>query len=180
MSDQYLGEIRIFGGNFAPSGWALCNGQLISISQNSALFAILGTTYGGDGVQTFALPNLQGRLPLHWGTSTTGSNYVLGEVSGSEKVTLLANNLPMHTHAISIPVNSGPADLSDPTGAIESTPNDPASGNPISSYTKNAATGAALPFQSGIAGSSIPISVMQPFLCVTFIIALVGIFPSRG
>lgn len=178
--DQFLGEIRMFAGSFAPNGWALCNGQLLSIAQNSALFSLLGTYYGGDGISTFALPNLQGRVPLHWGTSNQGGSYVLGEFSGSPNVNILPSNLPAHTHTIAIPVSNAAADLSDATGAIEASPNDPSSGNTISSYTKTASTGFALPFPSGATGQSLPISTMPPYLAVTFIIALQGVFPSRG
>lgn len=169
----------MFAGSFNPNGWALCNGQLMSIAQNSALFSLLGTYYGGDGISTFALPNLQGRMPLHWG-SAQGSNYVLGEISGSPSVNILPSNLPAHSHTIAIPVCNAAADLSDPTGAIEALPNDPSSGNTISSYTKAAGTGVALPFPSGSTGQSLPISTMPPYLAITFIIALQGIFPSRG
>ena len=101
MADPFLGEIRLFGGNFAPQGWALCNGQLLSISQNTALFSILGTTYGGDGIQTFALPNLQGRVPIHWGQGAGLSAYNLGQSGGSENVTLLVNQIPAHSHLVS-------------------------------------------------------------------------------
>jgi len=177
--EPFLGEIRMFAGSFNPNGWALCNGQLMSIAQNSALFSLLGTYYGGDGISTFALPNLQGRLPLHWGTSP-GGTYVLGETSGSPSVNILPSNLPAHNHTIAIPVCSAAADLSDPTGAIEALPNDPSSGNTISSYTKAAGTGVALPFPSGSTGQSLPLSTMSPYLAVTFIIALQGVFPSRG
>ncbi|MGO4515095.1 phage tail protein [Terriglobus sp. 2YAB30_2] len=178
--EPFLGEIRMFAGSFNPNGWALCNGQLMSIAQNSALFSLLGTYYGGDGISTFALPNLQGRVPLHWGTSNQGNSYVLGEFSGSPNVNILPSNLPAHSHAIAIPVCNAAADLSDPTGAIEALPNDPSSGNTISSYTKTTGTGTALPFPSGNTGQSLPISTMPPYLAVTFIIALQGVFPSRG
>ena len=177
--DPFLGEIRMFAGSFAPNTWAFCNGQLLSIAQNTPLFSLLGTYYGGDGISTFALPNLQGRMPLHWGTSQ-GNNYVLGETSGSPNVNILPSNLPAHSHTVAIPVCNAAADLSDPTGAIEALPNDPSSGNTISSYTKAAGTGVALPFPSGSTGQSLPISTMPPYLAVTFIIALQGVFPSRG
>src|SRR5215469_13112343 len=98
MSEPFLGEIRMFGGNFAPSGWALCNGQLLSISQNTALFSMLGTTYGGDGVSTFGLPNLQGTVPVHWGTARTGTAYTIGEMGGTETVALTNSTMPAHTH----------------------------------------------------------------------------------
>ncbi len=98
MGSPYIGELRLFGGNFAPLGWALCNGQLLSISQNASLYQLIGTTYGGDGVNTFGLPNLQGRFPVHQGQGNGLQNYVLGQMAGSETVTLLANQLPAHNH----------------------------------------------------------------------------------
>src|SRR5919201_3648872 len=108
MTDQFIGEVRIFGGKFAPAGWALCNGQLLPISQNTALFSLLGTTYGGDGKTTFALPNLQGSAPLHQGQSSTGSFYDLGQQSGVEAVTLIVSELPAHAHQASAASGSGP------------------------------------------------------------------------
>ena len=98
MGSPYIGELRLFGGNFAPYGWALCNGQLISISQNSPLYQLIGTTYGGDGVNTFGLPNLQGRFPIHQGQGTGLQNYVLGQIAGSETITLTGQQLPAHNH----------------------------------------------------------------------------------
>lgn len=120
MAEPYLGQIIMFAGNFAPNGWALCNGQLLSIAQNSALFAILGTTYGGDGVSTFALPNLQGRVPEHWGTGPGLPTVTIGESAGSNNVSILISNLPQHAHPVvprcssdagisNTPVNSYPA-----------------------------------------------------------------------
>src|SRR5438270_2669849 len=98
MSEPFLGEIRMFGGNFAPRGWSLCNGQLLPIAQNTALFSLLGTTYGGNGQTTFALPDLRGRVPLHWGQGPGLSNYDLGEQTGTESVTLLSTQMPAHSH----------------------------------------------------------------------------------
>src|SRR5258706_8684270 len=100
MSNPYLGEIRIVGFNFAPTGWAMCNGQLMSIAQNTALFSLLGTMYGGDGQTTFALPNLQGRVPIHTGQSPGTSNYVMGQMAGAEQMTLLASQMPIHSHLV--------------------------------------------------------------------------------
>src|SRR6187200_2070228 len=102
MSEPFIGEIMLFAGNFAPRGWAFCNGQLLSIAQNTALFSLLGTTYGGDGQTTFALPNFQGRFPMHWGNGSGLSLRTLGEVSGTESTTLTINNLPAHTHPLSL------------------------------------------------------------------------------
>src|SRR6476659_7582144 len=102
MSEPFLGEIRMVGFNFAPQGWALCNGQILSIAQNTALFSLLGTTYGGNGTQTFGLPNLQSRVPMHWGQGPGLSNYVIGEQTGTENVTILTSNLPPHTHTATV------------------------------------------------------------------------------
>jgi microcystin-dependent protein len=174
MSTPYIGEIRMFAGNFAPRGWMLCNGQTLPISQYTALFSILGTTYGGNGVSTFQLPNLQGRVPIHAGTSMLGSSYILGEASGAENVFLTQAQMPQHTHVLNA-VNGG-GNQASPAGnfpAIES-------------------TGTSLNFSSGpanapmagtvlsVAGGSTPVNVVQPFLVVTFIIAIQGIFPSRN
>src|ERR1043166_2889887 len=116
MASPFLGEIKMFGGNFPPTGFALCNGQLMSIQQNTALFSILGTTYGGDGIQTFGLPNLQSRVPMHWGTGQGLSPSVVGEAGGVENVTLLQSNLPAHTHLVG--ASSGAGTLTAPaTGA---------------------------------------------------------------
>jgi microcystin-dependent protein len=182
MSDPYIGEIRIFAGNFAPMGWALCQGQTLSISTNSALFSLLGTTYGGNGTSTFNLPNLAGRCVLGMGASTTGTTYVEGEASGSENVTLLQTNLPSHAHPYSPTVNNANATVSDPTGAIPAVVNAGTSREPAQypAYTKNASTGTAAAQMTGVTGQGIPVSNMQPFLVINYIIALVGIYPSRG
>src|SRR5579872_7445348 len=122
MSNPYLGEIRIVGFNFAPVGWALCNGQLMSIQQNTALFSLLGTTYGGNGVTTFALPNLQGRVPIHFGQSPGTSNYVQGQMAGAEVITLATSQIPPHSHLVNC--NTGGGTQASPSGgvpAVEST-----------------------------------------------------------
>src|ERR1700719_3340863 len=122
MATPYIGEIRMFGGNFAPRNWALCNGQLLLISQNTALFSILGTTYGGNGTTTFGLPNLQGRVPIHWGSGAGLSTYAPGQTAGAESVTLLQSNLPPHSHAVNAIASGG--NQASPAGtvpAIEST-----------------------------------------------------------
>ncbi|SPE25730.1 Tail Collar domain protein [Candidatus Sulfopaludibacter sp. SbA3] len=165
----------MFGGNFAPSGWALCNGQLMSISQNAALFSILGTTYGGDGIQTFALPDLQGRVAVHQGTGAGLSPYILGEKTGVQNVTLLYNNMPVHTHLVNADgaasgKNTPQANL---LGTVGISAQDKVYSGGTGSTTMN-------PAMIAPAGGNVPISVIQPLLCVTFIIALNGIFPSRG
>ena len=174
MSTPYLGEIRMFAGNFAIRGWALCNGQLMSISTNTALFSILGTTYGGNGITTFALPDLRGRVPIHWGQGNGLSNYVLGEQIGSENVTLLSSQMPIHSHPVNAVASGG--NQASPTGnlpAIEST------GTSLN-YSNGAANTTMNPTAIGTAGGSTPVPLIQPVLSVTFIIALQGIFPSRN
>jgi microcystin-dependent protein len=179
MSDPFLGEIRMFAGNFAPLGWSFCNGALLSIADNNALFALLGTTYGGDGVSTFALPDLRGRVPLHSGNSG-GSTYVLGQNGGNENVTLLANQLGSHTHTMS---------ASSKTGTLTKAAN----GNTLSATGPQDVTPAVFqPFNSGATqvalapqtltafGQGGPHENMQPYLCVSFIIALAGVFPSQN
>ena len=179
MSEPFLGEIRMVGFNFAPRGWALCNGQILSIAQNTALFSLLGTTYGGDGVTTFALPNLQGRLPMHWGNGPGLSPRVIGEQSGSETVTLVSTQIPAHNHMLNCTTTAGAID--NPSGALLATSAD-ANLNPINTYLAGgAAPNATMANNSiGVAGGSQPHDNMSPFLCVTFIIALSGIFPSRN
>jgi microcystin-dependent protein len=173
----------MFGGNFAPRGWMLCAGQLLSISQYAALFSILGTTFGGNGTTTFGLPDLRGRVPLNWGQGPALSNYVLGESSGSETVTLLTTQIPAHVHPVAVPVNSGPANQATPGGAIPAQINTGSGRSPILGplgYT-TVATDSTMPgFNSGIAGGSQPHANLQPFLAVTFMIAIVGIFPTRN
>jgi microcystin-dependent protein len=152
----------------------MCNGQLLPINQNTALFSILGTTYGGDGIQTFALPNLQGRVPVHQGTNSSGGNYIEGQSAGVETVALNVNNLPAHNHPVNC-VGSG-GNQAGPTGnlpSIEST-------GTSKDYSNAAATGQMSPGMIANTGSGLPIPVVQPYLCVVFIIALFGIFPSRN
>ena len=181
MSDQYLGEIRIFAGNFAPVGWALCQGQVLPISQYSALFSIIGTTYGGNGTTTFNLPNLAGRCVLGLGTSTTGTTYVEGQAAGSENVTLSPANLPAHTHPYSPGANNTNGTLTDPTGAIPAVVNTggrSATLNPA--YTSSSPTGTMAAQNTGATGNNLPVSTMPPYVVINYIIALTGIFPSRN
>ncbi len=177
MSNQYLGEIRLFAGNFAPKGWATCDGQLMSIQQNAALFAILGTFYGGNGIQTFALPDLRGRVPVHQGQGPGLSSYVIGEMTGKQNATLLSSNLPVHTHIVN--ANSGASPLSTPDNALPAPLTD-SQGNPYNQYTKTAANAQASPNFLKPAGGNQPFSLVQPVTCLTFIIALTGIFPTRN
>lgn len=178
--DPFLGEIRMVGFNFAPTGWALCNGQLLSISQYTALFSLLGTAFGGDGVRTFGLPNLQSRVPIHQGQGTGLSPYVIGQTGGTENVTLIQNQMPMHNHLVG--VNNALGTASDPTGAILAKGYTGGERNPvlIPNYTSTAATGNLATNAVSQAGGNQPHANIQPFQCVNFIIALQGIFPSRS
>ena len=187
MAEPYLGQIIMFAGNYAPNGWALCNGQLLSIAQNSALFAILGTTYGGDGVTTFALPNLQGRVPEHWGTGPGLPTVTIGESGGSNNVSILVSNLPQHSHPVVPPCSSDAGTSTTPVNgypavdAVTATFTPPSTHGTITVNTFAPSSNQTMaPFLSGPAGNSMPINVQQPYLAVTFIIALQGIFPSRG
>jgi microcystin-dependent protein len=174
MASPFLGEIRMFGGNFAPRGWAFCNGQILPISQNTALFSLLGTTYGGNGTSTFALPNLQSRVPVHWGTGAGLSSYVIGQQAGQENVTLLQSQMPAHTHLLNAVTSGG--NQASPTGnlpAVEST------GTSLN-YSSDPANTTMNPAAVANAGQNLPVPVVQPYLAVSFIIALQGIFPSRN
>lgn len=182
MSEPFVGEIKMFGGNFAPRGYAFCNSQLMSIQQNTALFSLLGTTYGGDGRVTFGLPNLQGRAPMHWGSSPGLTPRAIGEIGGAESATLNSSNLPAHVHPVAIPCSTSDGTAGNPQNQVLAVPNAPEAGSSVNGYAA-AATGPAtlLPFNSGIAGgANAPIPTVSPFLCVSFIIALNGIFPSRN
>jgi microcystin-dependent protein len=172
MSEPFIGEIRMFGFQFPPRGHAFCNGQLAVINQNAALFSILGTTYGGNGTTTFGLPDLRGRTPNHWGQGPGLPNYSLGQVGGEESHTLLAAEMPSHTHTVV--ASSNAADLSVPTGNFF------ASGGQ-SVYNTTAALDSNLaPSAVSIYGSGGAHENMQPFLVLNFCIALVGIFPTRN
>jgi len=171
MSEPFVGEIRMFAGNFAPRGWAFCDGQLLAVSQNDALFSLLGTIYGGDGRTTFGLPDLRGRIPIHAGEGPGLSLRRLGSKSGAEKVTLTVNQLPSHTHPMK--ASSDPAVVPNPQGAMLGTSNviELYSGDPAdSNMSTNAIT--------AVGGSRSHTNLM-PYLCIHFIIALVGIYPSR-
>lgn len=170
MSDMYVGEIRMFTGNYAPVGWAMCNGQLLSISQNEALYTLIGTTYGGDGQNTFALPDLRGRLPIHM-----SSSYPIGAMAGTESVTLLSTQMPAHTH---IPnASSFVGTSANPSNAVWSA----SSATNVSPYANPAVPDTTMnPRNIGTAGGNQPHDNMMPFLTVSYIIALQGIFPSQG
>ncbi len=170
MAQPYVGEIRMFAGNFAPAGWAFCDGQLMPISENETLFQLIGTTYGGDGESTFAMPDLRGRIPIHFG-SGGGTTYILAESGGVESITLTTNQMAAHTHpALG---SSGIASNATPTGLTFAT----ASGGDV--YNNTPPGGAPLLSTTiSYIGGSQPHNNIQPFLCVNFIISLFGIFPS--
>lgn len=176
--DPILGQIILFGGNFAPQGWAFCNGQLLPISQNAALFSLLGTIYGGDGVRTFALPDLRGRAPIHFGQGPGLSNYALGQVGGQESVTLTVTEMPAHTHSVAPAATSSDATVPDPHNQIfAKTATRTTSTNTYApASSKN---GAMAAFDSAIAGGSQPHSNLQPYVAMNYIIALQGVYPSR-
>jgi microcystin-dependent protein len=175
MTDQFVGEIRIFAGNFAPTGWATCDGQLMPISQNTALFSLLGTFYGGDGKSTFALPNLEGSAPMHQGQGAGLSARFIGEVGGEDNVTLINSEMPLHTH------------VAQGLAASDSTAPGPnvvwgslAGRNPPPLYQSGTPNVTMNPLALGVTGSSFPHNNLQPLLVLTFIIAQQGIFPARG
>ena len=172
MADPYVGEVRLFAGNFAPNGWALCQGQLLAIAENTALFQLIGTTYGGDGLSTFALPDLRGRVPLHQGAGAGLSNRLIGQTGGSEQVTLTAAQLPAHTHAqlaSKVPAQAA----AGPSGSVlaAASVNLYGNGPPTTPMVANATA----PNSGGQ-----PHDNMAPFLAMNYIIALFGIFPSQG
>lgn len=178
MSNPYLGEVRPFAGNFAPRGWALCNGALLSIAANNALFALLGTTYGGNGVTTFGVPDLRGRLALSQGQGPGLTNRVLGEVSGTETVTITTQTMPAHTHAVQ--VSNGAPTQPSPNGAIPSTP-----GQSALFYLPTSGTGTQTPATLAPdtcmnTGGNQPHDNIMPIVAITYIIATSGIFPSRN
>ena len=176
--EEFIGVIKIFAGNFAPRGWAFCNGQLVSINQNQALFAILGTTYGGDGRTTFALPDLRGRAPIHFGQGPGLSNLSLGQVGGVENVTLNINQIPAHNHPLN--VNDANATVHKPTNTtVVAAPVD-VNTDPASGYSAVAPNTQLAANSIGVAGGSQPHENRPPYLAINYIICLEGIFPSRN
>lgn len=180
--EPYIATITIFAGNFAPRSWMFCQGQLLSIAEYTALFSLIGTTYGGDGQVTFALPDFRSRVGIHQGQGPGLSNYTIGEMAGTESVTLLSSNLPSHNHTVvSLPVQQ-PASTVNNSGVNEPKGAYPASGATVyyastdntfmGTYTSTSAT--------PIAGSNSPVSIIQPYLAMNYIIAVEGIFPSRA
>ncbi len=181
--EGYLAEIRMFAGNFAPRGWMFCQGQLLSIAQWTAVFALVGTTYGGNGQTTFGLPDLRGRLPVGTGQGPGLPNVDLGEMGGTPTTTLLTTQLPAHTHALtgtaSLPCNSGAGNADAPTGNIfAGSATDENFAAPAGGTGNMAA--ANVSGTTGVSGSSTPLSIMQPYLGLYHIICIEGIFPSRN
>lgn len=173
MSEPFLGQIQIFPYNFAPRGWAFCQGQILPIAQNTALFSLLGTTFGGNGQTTFALPDLRSRVPVGVGQGPGLSSYVLGQVGGQENVTLTVNNLAAHTHPVTFKVNNSEGGTTNPENAYLGK----ADPGPYAA-NQNANGGAQPP--TGPTGGNQPFSIIQPYLGLYYCIALEGIFPSRN
>ncbi len=174
MSDPYVGEIKMFAGNFAPRSYALCNGQLLPISQNTALFSILGTTYGGDGRTTFGLPDLQNRAPLHRGQGAGLTERSLGVRAGESAVTLISSEMPLHNHQMQC--NTAAGNTTNPSGATFGVVN--GRGRPAL-YASQGTVVPMAPQALAPTGGNQPHNNLQPYLCVTFIIALQGVFPPR-
>ncbi|MBL8045417.1 MAG: phage tail protein [Anaerolineales bacterium] len=165
MAQPYVGEIRMFAGNFAPAGWMFCEGQLLPISENETLFQLIGTTYGGDGQSTFALPDLRGRLPLH-----QGNGYILAETGGVEEVTLTVSQIPAHSHPML--ASTGPGTANAPQGHLTGEQ------STLNLYIEDIPTSPLAAQAIASVGGSQPHTNFQPYLCVSFIISLFGIFPS--
>ena len=177
--EPFIGEIILFGGNFAPKGWSFCNGQLLSIEVNAALYSILGTNYGGDGITTFGLPDLRGRVPIHPGTGVGLTKRALGEKGGSETISLSLNNVPEHNHVVSATV--GMSIVYESAGPQRDTvyfvtPQNGQENDTVATALPNTPAGV---LYSGMAGRNIPHDNMQPFQCINYIIALQGIYPAR-
>jgi len=171
MSTPYIGEVRLVGFNFAPVGWNFCNGSLMSIAEFSVLFDLIGTTYGGDGQNTFGLPNLQSRIPLHQGNNSFGTTYVIGETGGVEEVSLNLNQFPAHTHSAAVAASAA---------ATTTTPANNFPGPGIEAYGSTAPTEAMAAGMIAPVGGSQPHSNLQPYLALNWIIALYGVFPSQN
>lgn len=171
MSQPYVGEIRIFAGNFAPAGWMFCDGSLLAIGQNDTLFNLIGTTYGGDGQQTFALPDLRGRVPVHQGQGPGLSHRSMGEFGGTEAVTIAPNQLPVHSHRLR--VEPGLANGSSGVGGL-------LAASPVKFYAASSPTVAMAPQAISLQGGGQPHNNMAPFLGLSYIISLFGVFPSQA
>lgn len=180
-TEPFIGEVKLFGFNFAPKGYMTCQGQILSIAQNTALFSLLGTTYGGNGQQTFGLPDLQGRVPIGQGQGPGLSPYSMGQVGGVENTTLLTSNMPQHVHTVNgvramMPATAA-AEGSDPAGMYPGTAASDFYGPPGTNLYLGPTI---LSGTTDISGGSMPFSILQPYLCMNYSIAVQGIFPSRN
>ena len=173
MGEPFIGEIRMFGGSFAPAGWAFCNGQLMPISENDAMFVLIGTTYGGDGEETFAMPDLQSRIPIHQGTGPDGITYQIGEKAGVEAVTLTTNQIPVHNHALL---------ASTAAGSQNNPSNQVLAASPSVKMFIQDTPDSTLNVANSVTpvGGSQPHENLQPYLCISFIISLFGVFPTQS
>ena len=171
MPEPFVGEIRMFAGNFAPNGWMFCEGATLAIAENEVLFQLIGTTYGGDGEETFNLPNLASRVPIHMGTGPDGTNYQLGEAAGTESVTLSVQQIPNHSHPFTASTAVGVANT--PSGNVTS------QSVSVKMYLQDSPTNPANANSITPVGGSQPHENCQPFLCINFIISLFGVFPSQ-
>lgn len=180
--DEYIGIIKIFAGNFAPRGWMMCNGQILSIAQYQALFSLLGTTYGGNGVTTFALPNFQSRMPIGMGQGPGLSRYVEGQIGGAESVTLITPNIPAHVHQVmgnlSVKCNGNATNADTPEGAYMAPAssqiyNDAAAGGFMAADT------VSINLPTTVVGSNVPVGIMNPYIAMNYIICYEGVYPSR-
>lgn len=167
----YVGEIRMFAGNFAPNGWMFCEGQTMPISENEVLFQLIGTTYGGDGQETFNLPNLASRVPIHMGTGPDGTTYQIGEMAGTEQETLTVNQIPVHSHPLLASTAIGTSNTASGNVTSQSVS--------VKMYVAEQPTASMNPNAVTPAGGSQPHENTQPFLCINFIISLFGLFPSQ-
>ena len=177
----YIAEIRLFAGNFAPAGWAFCDGSILPISENDALFSLIGTTYGGDGQSTFALPDFRGRVPIGMGQGAGLSNRTLGETGGQEAITLSSANMPSHTHLGQLVVNNGNATTNVPTASLSIATSGTFSGRtflPNLSYNSNVPDILIATVATSTVGNSIPVNISRPRLGLNYIISLFGIYPS--
>ena len=177
MNEAFVGAIFAHAGNFAPYGWGLCQGQQLSIAENEVLFTLIGTTYGGDGVQTFNLPDLRGRVPIGQGQGLGLNNYVIGQKAGSEQVTLTTAQMPSHNHLLNVINVAGTVPTPIPTSFIAGTS---AGSTALNFYSPGPGNTTLGPNTIGLAGNGIPISIMQPILATNYIIALLGVYPSRN